>query len=82
MMQFMQLAFSPATDGEVLAATTCGLARSADHGRSWQFLKGDVSQPGYVSLADKCCSMHELGRSSEEVVDAAGRWILRHVRRG
>ena len=35
-----------------------------------------------VSVADKCCSMHELGRSSEEVVDAAGRWILRHVRRG
>lgn len=35
-----------------------------------------------VSVADKCCSMHELGRSSEEVVEAAGRWILRHVRRG
>ena len=53
MMQFMQLAFSPATDGEVLAATTCGLARSADHGRSWQFLKGDISRPGYVSPADE-----------------------------
>ena len=34
-----------------------------------------------VSAADKCCSLHEVGRSSEKIVDAAGWWLLRHMRR-
>ena len=30
-----------------------------------------------VTAADKCCSIHELGRSTEEIVDSAGRRLLR-----
>jgi len=30
-----------------------------------------------VTMADKCCSIHELGRNSEEIVDRAGRRLLR-----
>ncbi|MBP3894667.1 MAG: HDIG domain-containing protein [Atopobiaceae bacterium] len=30
-----------------------------------------------LTVADKCCSVHEVGRSSEAVVDTAGRWLLR-----
>ena len=30
-----------------------------------------------VSAADKCCSIHELGRSSEEIVERVGRRLLR-----
>lgn len=34
-----------------------------------------------VTAADKCCSIHELGRSTEEIVDSAGRRLLRIWRR-
>ena len=34
-----------------------------------------------VSAADKCCSMHEVGRTSEELVEQAGRQLLRILRR-
>jgi len=30
-----------------------------------------------VTAADKCCSIHELGRSTKEIVDSAGRRLLR-----
>ena len=29
-----------------------------------------------VTAADKCCSIHEVGRTSEEIVDRAGRSLL------
>lgn len=34
-----------------------------------------------VTLSDKCCSVHEVGRTSEQIVEAAGRWLLRMWRR-
>lgn len=34
-----------------------------------------------VSVADKCCSVHETKRTTEEIVEVAGRWMLRRVRR-
>lgn len=35
-----------------------------------------------VSVADKCCSVHETKRTTEEIVEVAGRWMLRRVRHG
>lgn len=34
-----------------------------------------------VTLSDKCCSVHEVGRTSEQIVEAAGHWLLKMWRK-
>lgn len=47
----------------------------------WHVVPPMSAEGWVVSLADKCCSMHELGRSTSEIVEAAGKWFLRRWHR-
>ncbi len=42
----------------------------------WHVIPPMSAEGWVVSLADKCCSMHEVGRTTGETVEAAGKWIL------
>lgn len=43
----------------------------------WWVVPPQSAEAWVVSLADKCCSMHEARSTTGEVVEAAGKWLLR-----
>ena len=47
----------------------------------WRAVPPRSMEGWVVSLADKCCSMHEAGRISEEVVESVGHWMLGILKR-